>query len=207
VSAALSLIDDAPADAELAALAAIVGERAGRALLAAHGSVRGVALAGDHELCAAGVTPSRVRAFRAALDVGARALAAPLVGQRMAGPTTVASYFLPKLALSTVEEFWSVGLDVRHRIVHEAMIARGSMTGVEVHPRDVFRSLIRAGVAAVIFCHNHPSGVVTPSRQDVELTVRLAEVGELVGIPMIDHVIVGGSSMWSAWSSGSWRAS
>jgi DNA repair protein RadC len=71
------------------------------------------------------------------------------------------------------------------------MLARGSLTGVEIHPRDVFRPLIRSGVAAAIFCHNHPSGSPDPSRSDIELTGRLREVGELVGIPVLDHVIVG----------------
>ena len=79
----------------------------------------------------------------------------------------------------------------RHRVEGEFCLARGSLTGVEVHPRDVFRPLIRGAAAAVIFCHNHPSGDPAPSRQDVELTARLREVGELVGIPVLDHLVVG----------------
>jgi DNA repair protein RadC len=200
------LDEDETSKVELAVLAAVVGERAGRALLAAYCSIREIALAPDAELLAAGVTPSRIRAFRAALDLGARALAAPLVGQEMPGPHAIAAYFSPKLALAPVEEFWAVGLDVRHRVTYEAMLARGSMTGVDVHPRDVFRALIRAGAVAVIFCHNHPSGDAAPSRQDVELTHRLRNVGELVGIAVLDHVVVGGASAWTAWSMGGpWR--
>jgi DNA repair protein RadC len=61
---------------------------------------------------------------------------------------------------------------------------------VEVHPRDVFRPLIRGAAAAAIFCHNHPSGDPTPSRQDIDLTTRLREVGDLCGISVLDHVVV-----------------
>jgi hypothetical protein len=72
-----------------------------------------------------------------------------------------------------------------------------SLTGVEIHPRDVFRPLIRQATAAVIFCHNHPSGDPAPSRADMELTARLREVGDLCGIPVLDHVIVG----WEGYTS------
>jgi len=102
-----------------------------------------------------------------------------------------------RLATSAVEEFWALALDVRHRIQSERCLARGSLTGVEVHPRDVFRPLIRSAAAAVIFCHNHPSGDPTPSRQDLELTARLREVGDLCGISVLDHIVVG----WEGFSS------
>jgi DNA repair protein RadC len=102
-----------------------------------------------------------------------------------------------RLASSSVEEFWALALDVRHRLQAEMCLARGSLTGVEVHPRDVFRPLIRSAAAAVIFCHNHPSGDPTPSRQDLELTARLREVGDLCGIAVLDHVVVG----WEGFSS------
>jgi DNA repair protein RadC len=71
------------------------------------------------------------------------------------------------------------------------MAARGSLAGVEVHPRDIFRRLIRAGDAAVIFAHNYPSGDPNPPREDIGLTARLREVGEMCGIGVLDHVVVG----------------
>jgi DNA repair protein RadC len=82
-------------------------------------------------------------------------------------------------------------------VQNESCLARGSLTGVEVHPRDVFCPLIRTSAAAVIFCHNHPSGDPTPSRQDIALTMRLREVGELCGISVLDHVVVG----WEGYTS------
>jgi DNA repair protein RadC len=76
----------------------------------------------------------------------------------------------------------------------DTMLARGSLTGVEVHPRDVFRAHIKAGAAAVIFCHNHPSGDPSPSRADEMMTRRMVEASTLMQIRLIDHVIVGESA-------------
>jgi DNA repair protein RadC len=109
-----------------------------------------------------------------------------------------------RLAGLSVEEFWLIGLDVRHRVLIDELVARGSLTSVEVHPRDVFRVLLRSRAAAVIFCHNHPSGDPSPSRQDVELTIRLREVGELCGITVLDHVVVGAGGYVSLAERG-WR--
>jgi DNA repair protein RadC len=111
--------------------------------------------------------------------------------QRLSGAAEVWIHMRARLALLPVEEFWVIAVDARHRVVADRMLARGSLTGVEVHPRDAFRPLIRAGAAAAIFCHNHPSGDPTPSRSDIELTTRLREVGDICGISVLDHVVVG----------------
>jgi len=185
-------------DAELLAILLGGGVRGAGALdvaaglLGRCGGLSGLAQATARELrVQPGVGPARATIVQAALELGRRAVAArPSRGQRLAGASDVWTYFRARLAPLRVEEFWAVSLDVRHRVQTEACLARGSLTGVEVHPRDVFRPLIRNAAAAVIFCHNHPSGDPTPSRQDVELTTRLREVGELCGIPVLDHVVV-----------------
>ena len=92
------------------------------------------------------------------------------------------------------ESFYTLHLDTRHRIIDVDRVAVGSLSGVEVHPREVFKSALLSGAAAVIFVHNHPSGTSEPSRMDLELTSRLRQVGELVGIPVLDHIIVGHDS-------------
>jgi DNA repair protein RadC len=92
------------------------------------------------------------------------------------------------------ETFWVLALDARHRVEHTRRVAEGTLTSVEVHPREVFRPLIRMGAAATILVHNHPSGDPCPSRDDVAITRRLMEVGELVGIPVLDHVVLSASS-------------
>jgi DNA repair protein RadC len=168
-------------------------------VLRAAGGLAGLALAAELDLRDhAGVGPVRAGVILAALELGRRAaVARPPRGQRLAGASDVWTYFRARLAPLRVEEFWAVALDVRHRVQGELCVARGSLTGVEVHPRDVFRPLIRVAAAAVIFCHNHPSGDPTPSRQDVELTTRLRDVGDLCGIPVVDHVVVG----WEGYAS------
>jgi DNA repair protein RadC len=96
------------------------------------------------------------------------------------------------------ESFWALHLDVRHNVVDIDKVSTGSMTGVEVHPREVFRGALLTGASSMIFVHNHPSGNVGASRQDEELTRRLKSVGELVGISVLDHVIVGRDSVTGA---------
>lgn len=81
-------------------------------------------------------------------------------------------------------------LDVRHRVIARRVIGIGSVCSVEVHPREVFRGAIANGAAAVLMAHNHPSGDHSPSSQDLELTKRIREVGELCGISLLDHVVV-----------------
>jgi DNA repair protein RadC len=162
------------------------------AILARVGGLRELALADERELCTQrGIGPARAAVVHAAMELGRRAAGSrPTPGRRLAAAADVWTHYRARLGLSPVEEFWVLALDVRHRLQFELCAARGSLTGVEVHPRDVFRPLIRASTAAVIFCHNHPSGDPTPSRQDIELTARLRDVGDLCGISVLDHVVV-----------------
>lgn len=186
-------------DAEL--LAIILGSGAvgrnvidvAQALLARSGGLGGLARASLSELQAErGVGTARGAAVLAALEIGRRSVGErPARGRRLGSAAEVWTHLRARLGASPVEEFWALALDIRHRVLWEACLARGSLTGVEVHPRDVFRPLIRGGAAAVIFCHNHPSGDPSPSRQDLDLTLRLRDVGELCGITVLDHVVVG----------------
>ncbi len=89
------------------------------------------------------------------------------------------------------EAFFVLFLDQKHNLIGIEMISLGSLTASLVHPREVFRPAIRAGAAAIAFVHNHPSGDPTPSMEDISLTRRLKQAGELIGIWVIDHVIVG----------------
>jgi DNA repair protein RadC len=192
-------------DSELLAFVLGAGTRGASALEVAAAVLRGadgptgLLRATPAELAGfAGIGPVRVALILAALELGRRAIAGrPERGQRVAGASEVWTYFRSRLAPLSVEEFWALGLDVRHRVQTEHCLARGSLTGVEIHPRDVFRPLIRQAAAAVIFVHNHPSGDPAPSRADVELTSRLREVGDLCGIPVLDHVVVG----WEGYAS------
>jgi DNA repair protein RadC len=174
-------------------------------ILAALGGLAGLAHASVAELVHVSLPRRRAELIRATFELARASVGErPEVGRPIANASDVWLHMRARLSGAPVEEFWAIGLDVRHRVVCDEMCGRGSLTGVEVHPRDVFRRLIRTGVAGVLFCHNHPSGDPTPSRQDIELTARLREVGETCGITVLDHVVVGAAGFVSLADRG-WR--
>ena len=81
-------------------------------------------------------------------------------------------------------------LDARQRVIDLVLVHRGTLSQVDVHPREVFRPAVRAGAHSVIVAHNHPSGDASPSEADVTLTKRLADAGRMMGIPLLDHLVV-----------------
>lgn len=81
-------------------------------------------------------------------------------------------------------------LNAKHQCLAVQMVGLGSVTSVAVHPREVFRGAILAGAVAIILGHNHPSGDPTPSSDDVSLTRRMVEVGNLLGTPVLDHIVI-----------------
>jgi DNA repair protein RadC len=95
------------------------------------------------------------------------------------------------------EEFHCIYLDNKHRIIECQMITKGTLNQSLVHPRECFAPAIEKRAAAVVFIHNHPSGNPAPSQQDRDITKRLQEVGELVGIRVLDHLVVGGDTYFS----------
>jgi len=111
----------------------------------------------------------------------------PLVGDAAAA----AALARPVMRMAEQETFVALHLTVRNALVGEPhVVTIGGLTGVEVHPRDVFRAAIEANAAGIVVLHNHPSGDPTPSTEDVELTRRLKACGDLLGIPVVDHVVV-----------------
>ncbi len=89
------------------------------------------------------------------------------------------------------EHFLALLLDTRGQLIKLAEISVGSLDSSIVHPREVFREAMMASAASVIFVHNHPSGNYEPSEDDIKLTKRLAQAGEIVGIDVLDHIIIG----------------
>ena len=106
-------------------------------------------------------------------------------------------YFHSKLRDRKCEEFIAVLLDGKNRFLREVRISQGSLTASIVHPREVFLQAIRESAGAIILIHNHPSGDPSPSREDLDVTRRLVEAGELLGIRVLDHIIVGESAYTS----------
>lgn len=89
------------------------------------------------------------------------------------------------------EEFLVIALDTKYRPLRIVRITRGTLDASLVHPREVFRPLIHLAARAVLLVHNHPSGDCEPSREDIQVTGNLKKAGELVGIPVLDHIVVG----------------
>jgi DNA repair protein RadC len=104
----------------------------------------------------------------------------------------VFQYLQPRIAHLDQEVFIILALTARNTLKRELWISQGTLTSCPVHPRDVFRPLIRESAAACILSHNHPSGSPEPSADDLTLTRRLVRSGELIGISIPDHVIIGG---------------
>lgn len=112
-------------------------------------------------------------------------------------PETIADYYFHKLAHKMREHFCILLLDTKNRIISEEQISEGSLNASIVHPREVFKSAIRKSANSIVLIHNHPSGDVEPSREDIEITKRLVKAGEIIGIIVLDHIIVGDKNFLS----------
>lgn len=185
--------------AELLALVLRTGVRGQSALAVARVLVRrfetldGIARAGDAELLAvSGLGRAKLAALRAALELGARLACSPLrPGTRLDSPERVFEHFRARLRRLRQEVFFALLLDSRHRLIREVEVSRGSLNQSLVHPREVFAPALRESAAALVVVHNHPSGDPEPSREDIEVTRRLAEAGEILGVRLVDHVVTG----------------
>ncbi len=166
-------------------------ERA-RMVLDACGGLRGLTQADAHELCRLpGIGAAGATAIAAAVELGRRAGRLELPwAVALRGPQDVARFARRSFGDAAQETFVVLGLDARQRVRMVRTVALGSVAHVDVHPREVFRPLVRAGMSSAIAVHNHPSGEPEPSGADVELTRRLAEVGRVLGIPLLDHLVV-----------------
>jgi len=152
-----------------------------------------------------GFWPRRAVLLRAALELGRRAQALPLaVGSPVRDAESVWAHFRGRLPQLDREAFYVLLLDGKNRVQSEVRVSEGSLTAALVHPREVFAPAIRDGAAALILVHNHPSGDPTPSAEDVALTERLRQVGDLVGVRILDHVVVGRGRWVSMAESGNW---
>jgi DNA repair protein RadC len=153
----------------------------------------------------AGLGPRRAALVRAALELGRRAAGMPLTpGEPVRDAAAVHAHFLGRLPQLEREVFYALLLDGRNRVQAEVRVSEGSLTAALVHPREIFGPAMRGAAAALILVHNHPSGEPTPSAEDRALTERLRKVGELVGIRVLDHVVIGQGRYVSMAEEGRW---
>lgn len=142
--------------------------------------------------------------FEALLELSRRVLSPPpgRAEEPVASASDVFLRYRWRLASLPSERFLALLLDVRNRPFREVEVSRGILDGALVHPREVFSEAVRLRAASVLLLHNHPSGDPSPSRGDREATRKLKAAGELLGIPLLDHVVVGRRSWHSFRESG-----
>lgn len=156
------------------------------------GGIAAISRASPRELAQInGIGSARATRIAAAFELGRRVVDLVHHRQVISRPEDVYRILAPRLAGLTQELFVVVGVDVRNGLLDIVEVARGTIQSVEVHPREVFRPLIRMAAAGGVVVHNHPSGDPTPSPEDIDLTRRLQQVGQMIGIPIVDHVVIG----------------
>jgi DNA repair protein RadC len=164
-----------------------------RQMLSHFGGLRGLLNASQDDFCAMpGMGPAKYAQLQATLEMGRRHLGEALErGKPLSDPAATRKYLRAKLRDVPHEVFACLYLDNRHRVIAFEELFRGTIDGTSVHPREVVRAALKHNAAALIFAHNHPSGVAEPSDADRRLTRRLQDALGLVDIRTLDHFVVG----------------
>jgi len=163
------------------------------------GGVRALAELHATELEAqTGIGQGKAGRLLAAIELGARACSRPLHRQcAITSSRDVYTALRVRVRAEAREHFFAIALDAKNRPVAEIEVAVGGLASCCVSPSDVFRPVLRAAAVGVIFAHNHPSGEASPSEQDVDVTQRLCQAGQLLGVQVLDHLILGESGYFS----------
>ena len=128
---------------------------------------------------------------QAGIELGRRTLTQSAMARpQFQRPHDAAAYLLPRYGAHAIERFGALLLDARYRLIKTHLISSGTIDASTAMPREVFREATIAGATAIIVFHNHPSGDPAPSAEDVKLTARLAEAGDILGIVILDHLIL-----------------
>lgn len=145
-----------------------------------------------------GIGESKAIQILASIELGKRISKASHIKQdSILSPEDCVSFLAADMKHLTQENFIVLFLDTKNYIIGQKTIFIGSLNKAIVHPREVFKEAIKRSSASVICAHNHPSGDATPSQQDIQLTHRLYEAGELIGIRLLDHLIIGDNQFTS----------
>jgi DNA repair protein RadC len=145
-----------------------------------------------------GIGPAKATTILAAIELGKRAFQSrPLERTVIDDPSVAAAALSNDLMWQAQERFAVVLLDTKHRLIGTQVISIGTATETLAHPRDIFREVIRQGATRAIVAHNHPSGIVEPSAEDISLTRQLLAGAQFLGIPLLDHLILGNGDFLS----------
>jgi DNA repair protein RadC len=164
----------------------------GEGLLGAAGGVHGLTRLSHAALCTLpGVGPAMACRIKAAVELGRRTVQEPAGRAQLTSGAAVRDFLLPRYGGYPVERFGVILVDTKLRVLRAHIVSYGALDAVVAHPREVFREATIAGAAGIIAFHNHPSGDPEPSDDDVRVTIRLARAGEIIGVELFDHVILG----------------
>ncbi len=162
-------------------------------LLSEHRNLRGIANATVQELAKIkGIGPVKAIQVAACVELGKRLAAhnenlQPVIGS----PEAAVHLLMPEMRMASKEHFKTLLLDTKNRLIRIATTSIGTLDSSVVHPREVFKDAIGVSAASILVVHNHPSGDPTPSPEDRNVTLRIAEAGKILGIELLDHVIIG----------------
>ena len=166
-------------------------------LLSHFGSLKGISGASLEELAQVkGIGVAKAAQIKAAVELARRVESYSETSDKplVKTPDDVALLVQGRLKDKKKEYFLALMLDTRNQLIRVAEISVGSLDSSIVHPREVFKEAVSASAASIIFVHNHPSGDTEASEDDIQLTKRLAEAGEIMGVDVLDHIIVGDKS-------------
>lgn len=156
-------------------------------------SLRGLSEATVNELVTIkGLGPRKASLLKASFELGKRLYCTkPEKPVSIRSPQDVADLVMPEMRYLDREHFRALLLNTKNHIIRVETISIGTLNTSTIHPRELFKPAIRFSAASIILVHNHPSGDSTPSREDIDVTRRLVEVGRILGIEVLDHVIIG----------------
>lgn len=145
-----------------------------------------------------GLGQAKAATVLAALEIGRRiASAKPIEKIHLSCPQDVADFLMPRLRYAAKEQFVVILLNGKNKVIGTEVVSEGSLSSSVVHPREVYAPAMLHHAAAIMVAHNHPSGDPKPSFEDEEVTRMLSRSGKVLGIPMIDHVIIGDGNYYS----------
>jgi DNA repair protein RadC len=145
-----------------------------------------------------GIGDAQAARVQAAIELGRRTLARrPQRRPQFINPAETAAYLLPRFGAFPVERFGIALVDTKHRLLRTHIHSVGALDASMAHPRDIFRIAVGAGASGVVLFHNHPSGDPEPSKEDIDLTLRLYAAGKILGVQVVDHVILADTEFFS----------
>lgn len=145
-----------------------------------------------------GIGQAKAITLAAAFELAKRVQSEPFSKKKtINGPEDIAAYFIPRMRGRMQENFVVLLLNTANQVFRETVVSSGILNSSIVHAREVFRTAISESAASVILLHNHPSGNCTPSKEDIEITKKLAQAGDIIDIKVLDHVIIAGDDYTS----------